>query len=241
MLHPLGANQTGPCVWMTAGLLTYKLCDRNFDCERCPLDAAFRREPPADSALHPLLLPHVVQVFPNDRLYSVKHLWVQIVEGPTASFLRVGLDAFAAAVIGFCRGVGVLAGAPKLQAGETLARVDVGIGVLPLGAPVAGAAKHENPLLERNPALVVSQPYGSGWIVDLEGDPATARANLLPARAAREHAMGDLRRLRHRVATQLLVEEGGKASMADGGEMVCDLREMLGGANYLELLKELIN
>ena len=30
------------CVWVTAGVLNYKLCDRDFDCEHCPLDAALR-------------------------------------------------------------------------------------------------------------------------------------------------------------------------------------------------------
>ena len=27
-----------PCVWMTAGVVAYKICDRSFDCENCPLD-----------------------------------------------------------------------------------------------------------------------------------------------------------------------------------------------------------
>lgn len=34
---------------MAAGLIAYRLCDREFDCERCPLDIALRRasaEPP---------------------------------------------------------------------------------------------------------------------------------------------------------------------------------------------------
>jgi hypothetical protein len=31
------------CVWMAAGVLRFWLCDRGFDCDRCPLDAALRR------------------------------------------------------------------------------------------------------------------------------------------------------------------------------------------------------
>ena len=27
-------------MWMVAGLLGYRICDRDFDCEHCPLDAA---------------------------------------------------------------------------------------------------------------------------------------------------------------------------------------------------------
>ncbi len=29
-----------PCVWMSAGVLTYRLCDREYDCESCPLHLA---------------------------------------------------------------------------------------------------------------------------------------------------------------------------------------------------------
>ncbi len=31
------------CVWMTAGVIRFWLCDRGFDCENCPLDRALRR------------------------------------------------------------------------------------------------------------------------------------------------------------------------------------------------------
>lgn len=30
------------CVWMRAGVIRFWLCDRNFDCDHCPLDAALR-------------------------------------------------------------------------------------------------------------------------------------------------------------------------------------------------------
>ncbi|HYW69484.1 MAG TPA: hypothetical protein VE961_00530 [Pyrinomonadaceae bacterium] len=33
------------CVWMDAGVVNYKLCDRSYDCERCPLDQALHRRP----------------------------------------------------------------------------------------------------------------------------------------------------------------------------------------------------
>ena len=48
-----------PCIWMGAGLLRYRLCDREYDCEHCPLDAALRgapAPPPAPvgtAGLHP--------------------------------------------------------------------------------------------------------------------------------------------------------------------------------------------
>ncbi len=38
------------CIWMLAGVLTYRLCDREYDCERCPLDAALRETAPFGGA-----------------------------------------------------------------------------------------------------------------------------------------------------------------------------------------------
>lgn len=30
------------CIWMEAGVVDYKLCDLEFDCENCPFDRSFR-------------------------------------------------------------------------------------------------------------------------------------------------------------------------------------------------------
>lgn len=30
------------CVWMEAGVISFWLCNREYDCEHCPLDAALR-------------------------------------------------------------------------------------------------------------------------------------------------------------------------------------------------------
>jgi hypothetical protein len=32
-----------PCVWMSAGLIAFKLCDREGECEGCPFDRAMRQ------------------------------------------------------------------------------------------------------------------------------------------------------------------------------------------------------
>ena len=31
-----------PCVWMSAGLVAFKLCDREGECEGCPFDRVMR-------------------------------------------------------------------------------------------------------------------------------------------------------------------------------------------------------
>ncbi len=51
--YPVVPPDEMKCVWMTAGVLTYQLCDRQGDCEHCPLDLAlnpFTRNRPAEPA-----------------------------------------------------------------------------------------------------------------------------------------------------------------------------------------------
>lgn len=40
--RPVGRPEQ--CVWMQACVVGYKLCDREFDCDRCPFDAALSGE-----------------------------------------------------------------------------------------------------------------------------------------------------------------------------------------------------
>ena len=51
-LNQIITTQSAPtyCVWMDAGVVNYKLCDRGFDCDRCPLDQALHRRPSERSA-----------------------------------------------------------------------------------------------------------------------------------------------------------------------------------------------
>jgi hypothetical protein len=36
------AGSSAQCVWMLAGVVSYRLCNRAFDCDHCPLDRALR-------------------------------------------------------------------------------------------------------------------------------------------------------------------------------------------------------
>ena len=48
-----------PCVWMSAGLVSFKLCDREGECEGCPFDRAMRGPTPRCSPRTPVPVPTV--------------------------------------------------------------------------------------------------------------------------------------------------------------------------------------
>jgi glycine cleavage system H protein len=226
-----------PCIWMSAGLVRYRLCDREFDCESCPLDAALRGAAcwPAvdDERRTGTLAPFA---FPADRLYSRGHCWLQPLD-PGRS--QVGIDALAAALLGRPGGLHSAHDGPAVAADEVVASLDFPHGSIPLAAPAAGVLLRLNDAARRSPRLVAEDPYGAGWIYELRED--GGRAELCGATDALERARLDLRHFGRRAALGLLAGiDAIGATMADGGEGLTDLRHMLGPRRYLALVRDLL-
>jgi len=228
-----------PCLWMSAGLVSYKLCDRAFDCEHCPLDAALRGEPLAAPGLPPGEVARVAALsFPEDRLYGRGHTWVQEAVGRD---VRIGLDAFAVALIGSARRLRLDRLGGEVREGQALGELDLGIGRLVVCSPVAGRLRRFNRALDADAAPLLREPYGEGWIVELTPSGAGALGQLCSSVEALDRARLDLRRFRRRAALFLFdhSDEVGP-TLQDGGEVLTDLRCILGPSRFVELIGDLI-
>jgi glycine cleavage system H protein len=231
------------CIWMTAGLVSYKLCDRDFDCARCPLDIALRGGAPA--------LPEGGVLsgggrrgegFPDDRRYAAGHTWAATGCRPGEPTVRVGLDGFAAALLPRpVLGAG-MRGPRELERGDVICDVELPAGTVCVRAPVSGQLERENPALREHPGLIVESPYRDGWLVDMApAGEERALPGLVDAAEARERAALDLRHFRRRVALHLLADVASVGPcMADGGEALTSLSDILGGAQYLEILRGIL-
>ena len=180
-------------------MLDYKLCDRDFDCQHCPLDAALQGYPANDTFRAVLVSPgKVAELFPDDRLYSSGHSWVQTTGTSGGRLLRFGLDAFAATLIGRCNRVSCSVTSTP-SPGEFLCEIDLGLGALSIAAPVMTSDATPNEKLGQDPNRLVVAPYGDGWIADLTAGDPLPLSRLMTAREARENARLDLRRFRRQV------------------------------------------
>lgn len=229
------------CVWMHAGVLAYRLCNRNFDCEHCPLDAALRGDPRA--AIRGDAPTRAIRAapFPDDRRYSRGHTWLKPLDAQGAR-LRFGLDAFAACVIGAPRCVAGPTPPHPLDRDDPACCLGLAEGDLPLGAPLPATLGRRNPVLESDPGALVTDPYGDGWIVELTPRSPDDLRRLLRADDARRQALLDLRRFRRRVAFELLSEAPDSGPRRhDGQEATTDLRELIGAECFLDLLRELVH
>lgn len=103
--------------------------------------------------------------FPDDRYYHPKsHLWV-IPSGNTAI---IGVDMLGQAAMGDVVYLVLKRVGKSVQAGERMGSVEAAKMVSPLLAPVSGRILRHNGDVLQKPSLVNSDPYGSGWLLELE-------------------------------------------------------------------------
>ena len=113
---------------------------------------------------------------PSDLRYSSDHLWVRVLAD--GSTVRVGVTDFAQQSLGDVVDVNPPRLAETVQAGEPCGEIESTKSVSDLIAPVTGTVRARHDELEGSPELVNSDPYGDGWIFEVETDPTTLHEQL---------------------------------------------------------------
>ena len=107
---------------------------------------------------------------PADLRYTNDHEWAKPVQG---NVVRIGITDFAQNSLGDIVFVSVHALDSSVESGDTFGEVESTKSVSDLYAPVAGSVVARNEALDDNPDLVNTDPYGQGWIAEIEvADPA---------------------------------------------------------------------
>jgi glycine cleavage system H protein len=217
-----------PCIWMSAGLVAYKLCDREYACEGCPFDAAMRGSELRPSKVAEPLDPP----FPGDRRYHSGHLWVRRVGRER---VRVGIDAFAGRLLSAVDGVILPPPGTPVRRDAALCWVHDGTEVVPLRSPVTGRITVTHGLVRHRPTLLHEDPYGDGWLFEVRTRPRTASdGDLLDADAARDVSRDQQRELDREVRAFAVAPSIGEAgpTLQDGGVPFGDPRTILGPRRY---------
>jgi glycine cleavage system H protein len=235
-------SDTQACIWMRAQVLSYRLCDRDFDCDQCPLDAAMHgRERAAAVAVAPGAWGHSgYRLYPQDRQFSPGHAWAFALGGST---VRVGVDALVAWLVTRTLGVRLPKLGARIERGEVVATLVAEGGELKVHAPVSGRVLAHNELAIGCPELVTAAPYGAGWLVDIGTDDEGQAAvdKLLCGPDMESLSRAHLHDFHSRTDTLLGQRDADVGpTLADGGRPLTDPRAMLGSSRYLELVQELL-
>ncbi|MDT0262791.1 glycine cleavage system protein GcvH [Jatrophihabitans lederbergiae] len=119
---------------------------------------------------------------PADLRYTTEHEWAKITGGNT---VRIGITDYAQNSLGDIVFVSVHGLDTEVASGDTLGEVESTKSVSDLYAPLAGSVVARNEALDDTPELVNSDPYGSGWIAEIEVEDLSVLDSLLDAEAYR--------------------------------------------------------
>jgi glycine cleavage system H protein len=232
--------QESKCVWMTAGILSYQLCDRAFDCEECALDVALRQrftqhQPKVDRGK----VPAVVKPQEDSGagvLFGRKHLWVK---RKGDSKVRLGIEPGMASVLVSPMAIVLPALGAAIARNKACSWIVLGGGTLPMISPITGQVVATNGMLAEHPHAVCASPLDEGWLfelavsmVDLDDADVLATADVARFYAEDE---GPLRQL---LATEVQkTESEGSQVHTDHRRAIERLSEKLGPTEYLKLLR----
>ena len=119
---------------------------------------------------------------PEDLRYSAEHEWIRV-EGTK---VRVGITDYAQDTLGDIVFVDLPAVGTEVEAGGQLGEVESTKSVSELYAPLAGTVTAVNDSLTQGPERINQDPYGEGWLCELELATGADPGSLLDAVAYRD-------------------------------------------------------
>jgi len=246
---------------MDAGVLVYKLCDRNYECERCPLDGVLRAKEDTDvqafqaqrssfriateipqsvdAETARLLRPHAHAALPSDLAYTMDHFWVRCED---ERCVLIGLDGLFAPLIP--RSARFILASPQthIERGQPLGWIYLEQRVIPLPSPLTGTVLRQNEHLLADPVVLTTNAYDFGWLIMLRPDHLPEERKLLLSaadmRPVLEKAVGDFVQKAARRLT--VMEAQADVCMNDGGVPVASLYEALGEKSWVDLIRTVL-
>jgi len=119
---------------------------------------------------------------PNDLLYTIEHEWVRLKNNRAT----VGVTDFAQGQLGDVVFVELPVEGTELAKESTFGVVESVKTVSDIYAPVTGKVVAVSKDLESQPELVNSDPYGQGWMIEIEFSNSSPEQSLLSADQYRE-------------------------------------------------------
>ena len=121
---------------------------------------------------------------PSDLRYSADHLWVR--PDSNNNLARVGITDFAQGSLGDVVGVTLPGLGQTVTRGQACGEIESTKALSDLISPLDGKVHIRNDVLTDTPELVNTDPYGQGWMFEVEVAPSTLSgqlANLMDAHA----------------------------------------------------------
>jgi glycine cleavage system H lipoate-binding protein len=167
---------------------------------------------------------------PAHLSYHPGHTWA-MKEAP--GVVRIGLDDFAARLVGKVDAIEVPARRHWLRQGEKGWTLTRGSHRFPMLAPIEGEVIDVNMAALENPELVHDDPFGAGWLLEVHAPAAEGNMkNLLRGRLAQRWMEESV------AALQSKIDGRAGVYLQDGGHAVADVLTQVPEERWDALLRE---
>lgn len=102
---------------------------------------------------------------PSDLKFTKEHEWVATT--PSSNVYRVGITDYAQSALGDIVYVQLPKVGQKVTAGEVCGEIESTKSVSEIYSPITGEVSAVNASLDSAPEIINSEPYGSGWILEV--------------------------------------------------------------------------
>lgn len=229
------------CIWMTAGIVSYQLCDREYDCDTCPLDAALRKQfskhVVSESHTNQSHVPSLTEETCDTLRFSDNHFWIELKHD---HIVRVGIEHRLASVLLTPKAIVLPTLGQKLTKGQTCIWIVLEQRIFSLAAPINGEVVSRNLESVDNPQVLFRDPYRSGWLFELNIKASLAHyAHFMIAEDAEGKYRKDSDRLK-----DLLLQAVPKSTehvgltLPDGGLILKNISEVLGASTYFDIVQK---
>jgi glycine cleavage system H protein len=239
--YPLIPEEERKCVWMATGFISYKLCDRSYQCETCPFDQAIRNEdlsendlgtprgevsPSENNGMEGALKSDSSTRINGSIFYHPDHCWAQV-ENPEN--VKVGIDDLLAQLMMNVKVVILPQAGSFYGQGECFAHIIRDDYILPVIFPLSGSVQTVNPRLKKEPELIITDPRGDGWLITIKpGNLENDLKKLLFGRQALLWYQQEEKGILSRVDSMPKHNPGSLGlTMQDGGVRIDGLADML--------------
>lgn len=262
-----GSPQDSPCVWVQAGVLSYRPCHRNFECERCELYHALqgpvessgeRRGEDAHeirgaersgtghrkvgSEMEGVISAYLGQLTEGcdlhlDLPYSPGHFWIREVSDEE---ILVGFDCQTLRILFPVEDFVLPRPGVWLKRGEAMGWIQRGHLVLPLLAPLSGEVTEVNHALVEEIKKDGFPGVQPRWLIRLKPhEPLNDVPELIQGGAMLGWYQKKLNLVREYLADAADPGVATGETLNDGGELNRNLEEVLGTDSFQELLDRL--
>lgn len=124
-------------------------------------------------------------MIPEELRYTAEHEWVR--KGEAGGPVRIGITDYAQEQLGDIVYVTLPDVGADVAAGEPCGELESTKSVSDLYAPISGTVTARNDALDASPEIVNSDPYGDGWMAEIQPFDAAEIDELLDATAYEKH------------------------------------------------------